>query len=150
MGAQQVAPLLLELLHESREDDTRMEIALALSRLIGEKHSFINLLHQARIEPGTTLSQAITPWVKKFRNSKEIGEQVQTRVMHCREGFANNDLDVAARELGNMVRLLPSSRLDDAQAYILQECVLRLDDVGATRLEYILLALKTVKSADFV
>ncbi len=140
---------LLALLRASPDRDSRMELALALARIIGDEQHFIQLLRDARAEPGTATSQAITS-VKKKLGECQIGNDELTGMLNvCAEALAGDDLERGAALIGQVIRalLVDGSDSDNACKTILQDCAERLDEFGAERIEYIILALHTMNIA---
>jgi MFS family permease len=126
---------LLQLLAAERDAMLRLELALALARLVGEEHIFIQLSRQVRADPGTALAQAILALARK-RPSEGDAENLLTDVA---KAFSTGDLDQGVAGFGRFLRAL--SPIPQPQQTILQECMARLNEFGASRLEYTLLAL---------
>ena len=160
LGAEAAVPQLLSFLQECQDEDTRMELALALARIIGNEHRFVQLWRQMRAEPGTAASRVIASLKRRLRRwaGHRPGDPgALSAIDRCAEAFARGDLERGAGLMASFIPLLlesgPSagSRAGPStgsragpvgtSATILQECARRLDQFGAGRSEYVLLAL---------
>ncbi len=65
----------------------------------------------------------------------------------CIDAFAAEEMEQAAALLSQIVRDLPKDSLDECPRLILEACAEALDEYGAQRLEYIVLALHTLNVA---
>jgi MFS family permease len=171
LRAEAAVAQLLSFLQECQDEDTRMELALALARIIGNEHRFVQLWRQMRAEPGTAASQVITSLKRRMRRwvahrPRDAG--TISAIDQCAEAFARGDLERGAGLMASIIPLLlqtgpstgsragpsagsragPSagSRTGptETSVTILQECARRLDEFGAGRSEYVLLALHAV------
>jgi MFS family permease len=137
---------LLGMLRPSQSHDARMEVALALARIVGDEHNFIQLLRQVRDEAGTTLSQTVTA-LKKRMGEYQADDKTDLPAMidDCAESLAREDLEQGVALLGGVIRSLPVEGLRGSRVEILQGCAAGLDEFGAGRLEYAILALHTMQ-----
>jgi hypothetical protein len=145
LGAKEAVGDLLALLRVSSSPDAQMEIALALARIVGDEHNFIQLLRQVRGEVGTAASQSVTALKKKI-GEYQVDSEVDLLAMldQCAETLAQHDMEQGAVLIGSIARLLPTEELSDACVEILRDCAERLEEFGAERLEYVILALHTM------
>lgn len=147
---------LLCFLYECQDEDGRLELALALARIIGNEHGFVQRWRQMRTEPGTAASQVVRSlrkkkgrWVGHGVACPERSDRNEASVMgvvdECAEAFARGDLERGAGLLGQVMGQLlgagGAAGLSEASARILGECAVRLDEFGVDRAEYVLLAL---------
>ncbi len=140
LNAWQATPDLLELLYVNQNEDGRLELALALARLIGNEHHFIHLWRGMRTEPGTVASQAIS--TAKRMVGRVVNDQALMDTMEdCAEVLARDELEQGAASISRMIPMLPVDTAGETVALILAECALRLDEFGDGRREYLLLAL---------
>ncbi len=140
LGAKQATPDLLHLLYLNQNEDGRLELALALARLIGDEHHFIHLWRGMRTEPGTVASQAIS--TAKRRVGRVVDDQALMDAMEdCAEVLAQDELEQGAASISRMIPMLPVDKAGKTVALILAECAVRLDEFGDGRREYLLLAL---------
>jgi HEAT repeat protein len=152
LGAQQAIGDMLPTLRASQDSSTRMELGLALARLVGDEHYFVQLLRQAGAETGTVVSQAVTALTKKMRqlyseseseSEPEDNELIQL-MEDCAEALARQQLERGVALLGCVIGLLPLEELDASCRVILQECAERIDEFGVQRIEYVILTLHTM------
>jgi len=65
----------------------------------------------------------------------------------CAEAFAENDLQRAVALLKSVINNLPVEDFGKTFAVILKDCAERLDEFGASRIEYLILSLHTIDAA---
>ena len=137
--------LTLALLRACQSSDAQMEIALSLARIVGDEHGFIQLLRQVRGEAGTAASRTVTALKKKI-GEYQTGDETDllATLDSCAENLAQDDLEQGVLLMSGFIRLLPMEELSDACVEILQDCAERLEEFGAGRLEYVILALHTM------
>lgn len=138
---------LLTFLRASPDEDSRMELALALARIVGDEHHFIQLSRHVRAEPGTAASQAVTLLKKKVGKLYLDSDDLLAVIDDCAESLARDDLERGAALLGRIIRSLPAPGFDETCTMILQDCAERLNEFGARRIEYLLLALHTMSTS---
>jgi HEAT repeat protein len=138
---------LLALLRESGSQDARLELALALARLVGEEHNFIQLQRRVESEPGTTLSQQVTALKGRLAKSNQSSPEMEGVLDAAAETLAQHDLIQGIDLLCNGLQLLPENRPGRPCRAVIQECVARLEQFGTRRLEYAVLALHAAECA---
>ncbi|MEJ2151259.1 MAG: HEAT repeat domain-containing protein, partial [Chloroflexota bacterium] len=145
LRAEEAVGELLALLRASSSPDAQMEVALALARIVGDEHNFIQLLRQVRDEAGTILSQTVTA-LKKRVGEYQSDDETHLLAMFddCAEALAQEDLEQGMALLGDVIRSSPKEELCDSCVEILQNCAECLDEFGAGRMEYVILALHTM------
>jgi hypothetical protein len=141
LGAAEGTRLILATLHDGREEVTRLELALALARILGDEHHFIRLLRQLRADPGTAVAQELTTFKKRLATIAPEDENLATLLDECVNAFAHNDLAQGVALLSQLLRHLPGEVNGDARTTILEECARRLEQYGPSRRGYVLLAL---------
>ncbi len=132
-------PPLLALLDESEDPTTRLELALALGRIVGDEHHFIHLWRQMQGEMGTAVSQAITALQKK-NGYPDITPLLQT----CADTFARGQLAQGSQQLVALTASILQRRASHPNGPILQACMNHLSRQGIGRLEYLILLLHTL------
>ena len=138
---------LLTLLQTLQDECNRMELALALARIVGNEHYFVRLWRRPRSEIGTTASQAVLSLKKKIEKlHMDIGNSLAA-FDDCAKAFAENDLQRAVILLRDLISNLPMEDFEKTFAAILKDCAERLDEFGASRIEYIILSLHTIDVA---
>ena len=141
---------LLLLMDTMDNAGARMELALALARLVGDEHFFMRLLRHMRSDPGTTAAQTLSNLKKRGkgkRGRKKPDPEGASTLDACIDAFAAEEMEQAAALLSQIVRDLPKDSLDKCPRLILEACAEALDEYGAQRLEYIVLALHTLNVA---
>jgi HEAT repeat protein/MFS family permease len=145
LEAEEAVDELLALLRASSSPDAQMEVALALARIVGDEHNFIQLLRQVRGEAGTAASQSVTALKKRMGEYQvESGAGLLATLDSCAEVLAQDDLERGVALLCSAIHLSPSKELSETCVKILDDCAERLDEFGAGRLEYVILALHTM------
>ncbi len=143
LGAVEAVPDMLALLYEHDDPFLQMEIALALARIIGEEYHFIHLLRGVRQDAGTTASRAVSEMGKKL--DARLDEEQNLLFGHCADSFARSDLEQGVADLVALVERLPMDISQQPAGQILQECIGRLKEFGASRLDYLILLLHDIK-----
>jgi hypothetical protein len=141
---------VLVFLRTSQDESAQSELALALARMVGDEHYFIQLLRRVRVEAGTTTSQAISALKKRMDEAQMDGDELLAAIDGCAEALAREELADGAALMSQVIRLLPTERFDESCAMILGECAERLDEFEAGRIEYVLLALHTLHACRLV
>ena len=135
---------LLPFLYQARGNDARMELALSLARITGNANQFVLLARQVRAQSGTAFSQAVID-LKRFKLTQKV-PALHESMDRCATAFIREEMNPAARLLAQVLTGSPVEGSNTAHKLILQECARRLNEFGAARPEYILLALHTLYS----
>lgn len=146
LRAEQATRDLLDHLHRVQNEDGHLELALALARMIGSEHHFIHLWRGMRTEPGTVASQAMTTAKRKVGRLSDDPKLMEA-MDACAETMARDELEPAIASLSNIIPMLPLQDESETIALILNECGLRLEELGTGRMEYLLLALHAMDEA---
>ena len=141
LGATQAVGRLLDLLRTARRADARTEFALALARLTGDEHSFIQLQRRVESDPGTALSQAVSALKGKLARSPHTSAEIEGALDAAADAFARGDLPGGTGLLAEALRRLPADDMAAPCSGLLRKCVARLEAFGPERSEYLLLAL---------
>ena len=134
---------ILSFIYATHGKGSRLELALAVARLMSDEPHYIRLWRQTRTEPGTALSQAVDGLKKKLARSLDGHNHgaVTETLDAVADAFARDDLDRGAVMLGAFLGDLPLDDRTPARQAVLRECALRLPEFKAERYEYVLLAL---------
>jgi HEAT repeat protein len=147
LGTQQAVGGLLGFLCALPDEGARHELALALSRLVGDERYFIQLWRGSRGDAGTAAAQALAALKRRLGRGADRAE-LAAQVEACADHFARHRMDNGAQALSGVVEALREANLprayDASEAAVLGECALRLREFGAARWEYVLLALHTL------
>lgn len=141
LKATAAADRILAILYETTNRGARLEVALALARLVGDEHHFIQLVRASRGDLGTSAAQQLATFKRRLARIADVDNQADGLLTEAMDTFARNDLDRATITLASAARRLPINQYDETSQKILQESVLRLDEFGVERTEYLLLAL---------
>jgi MFS family permease len=144
LGAIEATGPLLALLRTAASTDARNEFALALARLVGREHSFVQLQRQMRSEAGTALSQAVTALGGRLARSHQSHTALERALSAAAEALAHEELLQGINLLREALDVWPSDSLAPPCSAIVRECAARLDEFGAQRLEYAILALEAL------
>jgi MFS family permease len=140
----EAVPTLLEVLGKTENEGARLEIALALARVIGHEHQFIRLLRQIRSDRGTAVSQALTV-IKRHVGSGY--DEASNMITECADTFAREELEDGIERLIQVVRLMLPDLESRVCKTVLEACVAQLEISKSARLDYLLLALHSLHLA---
>ena len=142
---QEATGLLLTLLENTANDKARLELALALARLVGREHSYIQLVRGGREDLGTTVAQVLTNFKRKLeRTAKPTGET--ETLMDCIQAFAHHDRVTGIMQLTQVLRALAPEHFHPTSQQILRACAAALETYGEQHLEYLYLALHILQT----
>jgi MFS family permease len=145
LRASSATEILLEQLQTADDQHTRMELALALARIIGNEQHFIQLWRQLRNEPGTSAAQAVTAFKRHLSKVHAAPPTFGGLVDQCAEALARDDLAAGVARLVEVIaQLMPELRAD-ASAQVLTVCQQQLRNGELARQEYLLLALHALE-----
>jgi HEAT repeat protein len=139
-------PRLLELLRVIQDQVLRMELALSLARMVGEEYPFIQLMREMRADPGTAASQALSNIKKRGDLASTLQDELNPFITACAEAFARDEFTSAIPLLQEVIRRIQAMEQDPICSAILQECDQRLEELGAQRIEYVILGIYTLNS----
>lgn len=141
LGAQEAVEPLLGLLRRLRNKDARLEIALALARLVGKEHDFIQMQRRAETEPGTTLSRQVTALKLKLARSSQSNQELEGTLDAAAELLAQQDLAGGIDQVRQSLQLILAQIPARPCTAVVGECSALLEEYGQQRLEYVVLAL---------
>ena len=99
----------------------------------------------ARQDLGTTAAQAIGALRKKAQKTLMLTPEADTQYRESADAFARNELSQGVITLAGALHGLPADQYAPPSSTILQEMATRLDELGSTRREYLLLTLHTLE-----
>ena len=135
---------LLDLLYTSQDEESRLELALALARIVGDESFFIQLWRSTRGEAGTALAQTVEMLKKKWLRWNKPGAddgEITALLTASAAAFAANDLADGTAQLQAFLATAPLDACEYINMLICQECATHLAEFKETRQEYVLLAL---------
>lgn len=144
LAVTEATPEIIALLRESEDEASRMELALALARIVGDEHGFIKLWRQSRLELGTATAQAVTALKKKLERLYPAGTALLAAAGECANCLAHEDLPAGLARLLDLIHALPDRDNIDSHRLILAEAVRQLEQGRGQREEYLLLAIHTL------
>ncbi len=142
LRAVEAIPTLSDVLLNTANEGARLELTLALARIVGDEHHFIRLLRAARGDKGTAAHRALMAAKKRLALDDAALNQ---QIIACADAFSRDDFEGATAQLVALLRALPADALTDSGRAILNECAARLEAFKAERNEYLLLALHTLE-----
>jgi hypothetical protein len=141
LGIEDAAGRLLVLLGESANPDARTEFALALARLVGEEHRFIQLQRRVEAEPGTALSQSVTALAGRLSRSPYNDAAMEKALEDSARALARDELDLGIERFCQALQKLPVAALVRPCGDVVRESLAQLGTAGLARPEYAILAL---------
>jgi hypothetical protein len=144
LQSQQATGTLLSMLRGNQDAGSRRELALALARIVGDEHHFIQLLRQAHADAGTTTAQALNDVKKTLREVRVDDCDLIAAMDDCEGALAREELEQGVMLLSRVIHCLPLEEFEQVLVTILRDCVRGMEEFGARRLEYALLALHTL------
>jgi hypothetical protein len=141
LSATEATGPLLELLRGADTVDARKELTLAVARLVGEEHHFIQMQRKAASEPGTTFSQAVTALRNKLAKIQINDPQLMMVLDDAAEALAQDDLPRGVDLLCGALQMLPTDCLAETSGIVVRECVRQMEQFGSKRIEYVILGL---------
>jgi HEAT repeat protein/MFS family permease len=141
LGATEATGPLLDLLGATHIKDARTEFTLALARLVGEEHHFIQLQRKVGSDPGTTLSQAVTGLKGRLVKAQQSNAKIEEGLDSAAQALAEDDLPRGVELFCAALQSLPEECLVGTCGAVIRECIDQMAEFGSRRLEYVLLAL---------
>ncbi len=135
MGWEPAIPAVIELLENSTNDGARMELALSLSRIIGDEGNFVQLLRKERSDMGTASAQVLIPLRKKLVGREQLLDELNVAI----DGFAEVQIDAGAKALGRLLSDLPADEIAEPIRPIIEMCATSLSAEGGKHHEFIVL-----------
>ena len=144
MKVDNALPPILSLLATARNRTARAELALAAARIVGDEAHFIQLLRQARREPGTALAQAMISLRKRVEQMEGVDGELLDRFDACALALARNQLNEGVACLTEITHALIPLTPVEYQRGILVHCAEGMEIHGTERIEFPVLTLHTL------
>jgi len=141
LGATEAAGPLLALLRASGTQDARLEFALAIARLVGQEHRFVQLLRRAGSEPGTAFSQEASALRTKLIRARQAMPELAGALDAAAQVLAREDLEQGAGLLAAALRQLAGDDLALPCRAVARECAEQIERLGPQRIEYLVLGI---------
>ncbi|HRU05447.1 MAG TPA: MFS transporter [Candidatus Brocadiia bacterium] len=139
-------PEMLAFMASVKSESARMEMALALARMVDMESYFVSLWRRTRVEAGTPLSQAVNAARRKLARAEPGARREAEALEEAERLFARDSLDEGA---GRLAEAAPASWMQgrvSPSGVILAECALRLKQHASERREYLLAALTALEA----
>jgi hypothetical protein len=143
LGAPEVVDPLLETLRTTENEGARMELSLSIARLTGYEQSFIRQLRRTRQLGGTAVSQTVFALRRKLSGPDMEG--LRAIAQDCAAAFARDDFAAGVSLLSQLITELPKANCSAVALKVIDECDKVLRESGASRMEYVILALHTLE-----
>lgn len=144
LGAGRGVKPALALLAGADDESTRMELALAVARMLGPEDPFIRLMRAVRDEAGTALAQTLAPLQRQWERRTPKGPADDEALRTAINALARNDLERGAAEIARFIHSLPLDHMAPGHADVLRAAAAELDRAGVERMEYVLLAVQAL------
>jgi HEAT repeat protein/MFS family permease len=145
LRVQEATDTILLYLRAFEEESARSELALALARVAGDEHPYIQLLRHCQQDAGTATSQAVTAMKRAVSELDMDSSELLTAMDDCAYTLARDDLEQGVALLCNVIRMLPKTEFETATAEILEDCADCMELFGTERMEYVTLALHAMR-----
>lgn len=144
-GTTEATELLLDLLLESQDGRSRMELALALARMVGEEHLFIALFRHRSGELGPVAAQVMVTLRERITQAElDEDDELLHVIAGCHSALESEALPQACASIRLLIPLLPPDSYGETARVVLSHCAERLADCDRERLEYLFLALHVI------
>ena len=142
LGALHDAPSLpdmLELMATLDDAGERLELASAVASIVGREDWFVLLARRARHNPGDALGGVLL--ALRRRLARVTHPSVTELVDECSTTLGRDEFDEGTRLLMQLLDMIAPRRLTGSSGLMIEEVRKRLDQFGADRIEYHMLAL---------
>ena len=146
LRVQSAIPILLSVLAQCPDLESQQTTALSSGRIIGDEHTFIQLLSQVgSSDPGTAIAQALLN-LKKGLDGLDAGEHNLMEMLDVTsETFARGELSEGVAQFQEIITVLPKEGFGEYCGIILEACQEQMGQHGAQRLDIVVLALHTIQ-----
>ena len=141
---------LLTLLCSAEQESVRMELTLALARILNSEASFVQLWRATRREPGLALAQELSNLQKLFEKRGTLPPIANSFFVQSIEAFAHENVAQGALSLSYLLADLSLIESVPAIRQIRRECLTQLSHPESLRFEYILLASQLLRNASMM
>ncbi|OHB56938.1 MAG: hypothetical protein A2Y07_02140 [Planctomycetes bacterium GWF2_50_10] len=137
---------MLDFFQSLTDEMLRNEMALALVRIVGDESRYIYLWRQLRFDFSTAAGQQMLVIRKEMAAIEKAHPEMVTLAESAALDFAKDDIQNGLKLMINLIRALPYESQNPVSS-ILSHCCAFLQSQGASRNEYILLALYCLEEA---
>ncbi len=96
-------PILLKMLSDFEEKELRMEISLALARIIGDEYDFIRIMRQMKFDPGSAVSGVLDQVSRNLSLRNDSNLDFINQINHCRDIWAYEHYEDGLDEFLNLL-----------------------------------------------
>lgn len=149
LNAAAAIPRLLDILSRCTDSSVRMELSLAIARILGDEYHFIRLYKSLRIDPQSAIHRELSGLAERIDENQRIFLLKET-ILACVDAWAADDNETGISTLKDLLKhfiLLDSSAGEGENdrmnnILVLKECSQYIDVHHMfDRIEYIILAL---------
>jgi HEAT repeat protein len=137
---------LLSFLRYSQDDLSRNEFSLAIARIVGGEQHYVRLQRAVSLASGNAASQLTIAARDAFEivglDAARVG--LASALEDWAETLRGGEFSSSVASVSRIIRMLTDESVCESHARILHECADRMDEWGANRIEYVLLALHTM------
>ncbi|MFN8442747.1 MAG: MFS transporter [Caldilineaceae bacterium] len=141
---------LLTLLRSAEQESVRMELTLALARILNSEAHFVQLWRATRREPGLALAQDLSNLQKLFEKKPNLSPAIHTFFAQSIEAFSHEEVAQGALSLSSLLADLSLTECGPAIRQIRRECLAQLSQPDCVRFEYILLTSQLLRNASIM
>jgi MFS family permease len=145
LRAEDATDTMLLYLRTFEEETARSELSLALARIVGDEHPYIQMLRQCEEDAATTTSQAVTALKRAVGEIEEDSDEILAVMDECADALARDDMERGVELLSTIIRMLPKFEYDKPVTEILEDCADCIELFGTERMEYAMLALHAMR-----
>ena len=150
LGALRHEPALPQILSFLRELDSlsaRREMTLAVGRIINGESYLIRLWRRLEPDRATILSEALLANRRRVIRRHGRDRDLTERIDRCIQHLADDELDDGARELAQLIDELPDDAQIESVRQVLADAEHMMQEHGASRIEYLVMALCALEAA---
>jgi hypothetical protein len=145
LQAAEATDRLLVLLRDNEDERSRMELALALARLVGEEHHFIRFFRHKAADLGSTAVEVMMGLSERLVRAGFDDDDTLKAIADCQDALEREDLAHGLDLVSLVIRMLPLEKHSLVARTVLQHCADRMTEFGPRRIEYALLALHVIE-----
>jgi len=141
----EILPELLALLRRLSDEHLRGEVALAIARIAGGEHHFVNLWRRSKSDFETACAEELMEIEKKIAHNSLAAADYREIMAGCAKSFEQRNLPAGVDAVRAMIKSLPSDGIEAPVRDILKECDELIAVHNGARGDYILLALNALR-----
>lgn len=147
MGAVETIPTIFIVMEQTDNDKARMELALAMTRPVGDENHFVSLLRQIGSDMGTALAQDLMRLKTRLTKHDETSFEQVKLCTSATEAFASERFAEGKDHFVALIADLPPPDDHPLVQALWEGCVKGLKRHGIDRIEYVIMALNLLELA---